>query len=102
MKKVLIHIVELVKVRLPRSIMLGKARLSFCREGNTRSNHKPSLALENGFHFLLEGGGRILLEKEGTKVFPPAPKQPIRAVSLENGGQMLLESGGKLKLENNN
>lgn len=100
MKKSLIRIVELVKVRLPQRVMLGRASLDFRREGRSQNCQKPSLTLENSFHFLLEGGGRILLEKDGTKAFPPSPKQSTNAVCLEDGKHILLEDGNILKLEN--
>lgn len=100
MKKVLIKIVELVKVRLPQGVMLGRASLDFRKDCCAHNRQKPSLSLENNFHFLLEGGGRILLEKDGTKAFPPSPKQPTNAVCLEDGKHILLEDGNTLKLEN--
>lgn len=99
MKKSLIPVVELITTRLI-SIGLRSVVMSLHRPSKIRK--KPALATETGFSFLLENGGRILLEKERTKVFPP--REPVMSPSLllENGGSLLSESGHRIKLENNN
>lgn len=100
MKKSLIPIVELVKVQLSQNKMLALVSLPF-RKGKTLKRIKPSLALVNGFNFLLENGGRILLEREGTRAYAPIPKaQPV--ICLDGGGKMLLENGSSIQLEINN
>lgn len=102
MKNGLTQIVELVRVCLPYKATLRLASLKLRRDTYGPRRRKPAIALESGFHFLLEGGGRILLEKEGTKVFDPIPKSPVAAITLENGSKMLLENGGMIKLEETN
>lgn len=99
MKKVLIPVVELITVRLPQ-IMMRRVAMSFSRPSKTRKE-KPGLALESGFHFLLENGGRILLEKGKTQVFPPRPPKVYPAFLLETGGRLLQEDGCKIQLEHN-
>lgn len=100
MKEILIPIVKLVRARLaPATIQ--RVVMSFHRpDANTRE--KPLLVLESGFHFLLENGGRIRLERDGTRPFPPPPPKVFPSLMLENGNSLLLEDGFKIKLENNN
>lgn len=100
MKKALIPVIGLVKVCLPRSIRLTRASLDFCREKSNK-RIKPMLTLESGFHFLLENGGRILIEREGTKMFPPRPPIINPVFLLEDGKMLLQEDGFKINLENN-
>lgn len=99
MKKALIPVIELFKVRLPHKIRLSRVSLAFSRETN-KKRIKPALALENGFGFLLESGGRILIEREGSKAYPPLSKTPP-ILCLENGRGILMECGASLQLENN-
>ena len=99
MKKVLIPIVELFKVRLPRMIRLPRISLAFSRD-ETQKRVKPALALENGFGFMLEGGDRILIERERNKAYSSVPKSPP-ILCLESERSLLLESGASLQLENN-
>ena len=101
MNKALIPVVGLVKVCLPHSIRLARASLDFCREKSDR-RVKPMLTMESGFTFLLENGGRILLEREGTKMFSPRPPIINPVFLLEDGQVLLLENGFKINLENNN
>lgn len=101
MNKTLIPVVGLVKVCLPHSIRLARASLDFCRE-KTGRRFKPMLTTETGFYFLLEDGGRILLEREGTKMFPPNPPIINPGLLLEDGKMLLQENGSKFNLEKNN
>lgn len=75
MKGVLIPIVKLPTLRLTQ-IMLQHVVMKLRRPGSTKRG-KPVLALESGFHFLLENGGRIRLEKKGTKLFSSASAENI-------------------------
>lgn len=99
MKEVLMPIVKLITVRLT-PVMMKRVVMSLHRP-DTNAREKPLLALESGFHFLLENGGRIRLEKEGTKLFPPRPPKIYPALRLENRGNLLQEDGFKINLENN-
>lgn len=99
MKDILMTIVKLITVRLT-PVMMKRVVMSLHRP-DTNAREKPLLALESGFHFLLENGGRIRLEKEGTKLFPPRPPKIYPALRLENGGNLLQEDGFKINLENN-
>lgn len=100
MKKSLIPIVELAKIQLSQNQVLAQVSLPF-RKGKSQKRIKPSLALESCFSFLLENGGRILLEKDGTRAYAPIPKtQPV--ICLDGGGKILLENGSRIQLEINN
>ena len=99
MKEVLIPIVKLVTVRLT-PVMMQRVVMSLHRP-DTNTREKPLLALESGFHFLLENGGRIRLEREGTRLFPPRPPKVYPTLMLENGNRLLQEDGFKINLEHN-
>lgn len=99
MKDILIPIVKLITVRLT-PVMMQRVVMSLHKPDTSR-REKPLLALESGFHFLLENGGRIRLEKEGTKLFPPSPPKTYTNLMLENGHRLLQEDGFRIKLENN-
>lgn len=97
MKKVLIQVVEFIKVGLPFRIRMGRASLNLSRDDNCH-RQRPSILMENGFSFLLENGKRLLIEKDGTKAFN-IPAQPSRSLILENGARLLLENGCAISLE---
>lgn len=75
MKEVLIPIVKLITVRLT-PVMMQRVVMSLHRP-DTNAREKPLLALESGFHFLLENGGRIRLEREGTRLFSSKSSEDI-------------------------
>ena len=97
MKEVLIPIVKLVTARLT-PVMMQRVVMSFHRP-DTNMREKPLLALESGFHFLLENGGRIRLEREGTRLFPLLPPKVYPTLMLESGNRLLQEDGFKIHLE---
>lgn len=99
MKKYLIPVVKLITVRLT-PLMMHRVSMRLHRP-DTKNRKKPLLTLESGFNFLLENGGRIRLEKKGTKLFPLSPPKTYPALMLENGGRLLQEDGFKINLENN-
>lgn len=99
MKDILIPIVKLITVRLT-SVMMQHVVMSLHRE-KTQRKEKPLLALESGFQFLLENGGRIRLEKQGTRLFPPRTPKIYPTLRLENGSRILQEAGFKINLEHN-
>lgn len=99
MKEALFPIVECLTVRLPKIVMRCiKADLS---RTSTVSREKPCISAENGFRFALEGGGHILMEKKGTKMFPPRAPANHPIFLLENSNMILQENGYKIQLENN-
>ncbi len=96
MKRESIEVIRLFPVKLLSRVEFLKIGLS---NNHKRKNSKrPSLALENGFCFLLENGKKLLLEKEGTKTYPVISKA-APSLCLENGYGLLLEGGGKIILE---
>lgn len=99
MKRELIPKIGIDKVSLRQGVSLPKAALDLFRE-KTHKSVKPAMLLEDGFCFLLEGGGRILVEKELTKVYPPVLKT-LASLCLENGGKLLTENCTPLQLETN-
>lgn len=99
MKSVQLDSIHLAKVKLDSVLRLELL-------GNrARSNATPSLRvngcliLENGFHFLLENGKHLCMEKRGAVEYPSSPKPKNAAFRLENGHYLLLENGHKLTLE---
>ena len=76
MKEVLIPIVKLVTARLT-PVMMQRVVMSFHRP-DTNMREKPLLALESGFHFLLENGGRIRLEGRAPGFFLCFLRRSIR------------------------
>ena len=99
MKDVLIPIVKLTTIRLT-PIMMQRIAMSLYRPDSTK-REKPLLALESGFRFLLENGGKIRLEREGTRLFPSRPPKGYPKLVLENGNRLLQEDGFKINLEQN-
>lgn len=99
MKKYLIPVVKLITVRLT-PLMMHRVTMRLHRP-DAKNRKKPVLALESGFHFLLENGGRIRLEKKGTQLFAPRPPKIYPTLRLETGGRLLQEDGFKINLENN-
>lgn len=97
MIKGIIETVRLTAVRVGDKIGLNSIGLFSHAKKN--SAIRPALALETGFGFLLENGKRILIEKQGTKEYPPVPISRSPALALENGFSLLLESGNNLSLE---
>lgn len=97
MKKVLIQVVEFIKIVLPFRIKMGRASLNLSRD-DSRHRRRPAILMENGFSFLLENGKRLLMEEDGTKAFH-IPAQPTSSLLLENCSRLLLENGCAISLE---
>ena len=97
MKKGLIHSISLASVKCGETI--GIRSIGLVGSVGKGSVTKPAFVLERLFGLLLENGKRILVEKQGTKVYPMSPALHSPAISLENGFSLLNESGGKISLE---
>lgn len=100
MKRSLIPVVKLPRIAPFHAVRMMRATLGFSRD-DTTSRLKPALTLEAGSGFLLETGGRLLLEKDGTKSFDHPIISPGPAICLESGRHLLLENGAAIVLENN-
>ncbi len=96
MKRETMEVIRFFPVKLLSRIEFQKIGLS--NNHRRRNSKRPSIALENGFCFLLENGKKLLLEKEGSKAYPIISKA-APSLCLENGYGLLLEGGGKIILE---
>lgn len=92
------HSVNLIKVRLA-SVLMYRVFMNLHRQ-NARTK-KPLLIMESGVHFALENGGRILIEEDGTKLFPSRPPVNLPTLLLEDGSRLLREDFFPIILENN-
>lgn len=72
MKNGIVETIRLTAARIGDKIGLDSIGLFSHTKKNAAT--KPTLALENGFGFLLENGKRIIIEKQGTKEYPVIPQ----------------------------